>query len=191
LPSGCFLCSSKSDRMKKHKNSKAKGKRRLSLVTLSGLGFSGWAAVILSLAILTFFGSMLLSPRKAYRSEGPLTTVTLQILNGCGQRGAAEALANALLPGDGSLMYDVIEKADAKLMAFDKTVVVDRRGGSIKEPGLSEEAKKIGKRLGISEDDIVVLKFEDNILDIDVTVIAGSDYAGYVEKLNKAKEESL
>lgn len=100
-------------------------------------------------------------------------------------------MANALLPGDGSLMYDVIEKADAKLMAFDKTVVVDRRGGRMNEGDLSEKAKRIGKRLGISEDDIIVLKFEDNILDIDVTVIAGSDYAGYVEKLNKAKEESL
>ena len=177
--------------MKKHRDSKVKAKKTFSLVTLSGLGFSGWAVVILSLAILTFVGSMLLNPKKAYRSEGPLSTVTLQILNGCGQRGAAESLANALLPGDGSLMYDVIEKANTKLEAFDKTVVVDRRGGSMGEGELSEKAKRIAKRLGISEDDIILLEFEDNILDIDVTVIAGTDYPGYVEKLNKAKEESL
>ena len=177
--------------MKKHRNPKVKAQKTFSLVTLSGLGFSGWAVVILSLAILTFVGSMLFNSKKAHRSEGPLTTVTLQILNGCGQRGAAESLADALLPGDGSLMYDVIEKADAKLKAFDRTVVVDRQGGSTGEGELSEKAKRIGKRLGISEDEIILLKFEDNILDIDVTVIAGNDYAGYVEKLNKAKEESL
>jgi glycosylphosphatidylinositol transamidase (GPIT) subunit GPI8 len=56
---------------------------------------------------------------------------------------------------------------------------------------ISEKAMRIAKRLGIEEDDIILLRFEDNILDIDVTVIAGSDYAGYVEKLNRAKEESL
>lgn len=177
--------------MKEHRNSRIKVKRTFSLVTLSGLGFSGWAVVILSLAILTFFGSMLVNPKTAYRSEGPLSTVTLQILNGCGQKGAAESLTNALLPGDGSLMYDVIEKADTKIEAFNKTVVVDRRGGSTGNGILSEKARKIAKRLGINEDDIILLKFEDNILDIDVTVIAGSDYAGYVEKLNKVKEESL
>ena len=177
--------------MKKHRNSKVKVRRTFSLVTLSGLGFSGWAVVTLSLAILTFIGSMLVNPKKEYRSEGPLSTVTLQILNGCGQRSAAESLANALLPGDGSLMYDVIEKTDARLEAFDKTVVVDRRGNGMESGVLSEKAIRIAKRLGISEDDIVLLRFEDNILDIDVTVITGSDYASYVDKLNKAKEESL
>ncbi len=146
---------------------------------------------MLSLAILTFIGSMLVNPKKEYRSEGPLSTVTLQILNGCGQRSAAESLASALLPGDGSLMYDVIEKTDAKLGAFDKTMVVDRRGDRTGKSALSEKARRIAKRLGISEDDIILLRFEDNILDIDVTVITGSDYASYVDKLNKAKEESL
>ncbi len=177
--------------MKKHRNSKVKAQKTFSLVTLTGLGFSGWAVVILSLAILTFIGSMLINPKKAYRAEGPLSTVTLQILNGCGQRGAAESLTNALLPGDGSLMYDVIEKADAKLKAFEKTMVVDRRGRSTGGGELSEKARRIAKRLGLSEDDIILLRFEDNILDIDVTVIAGGDYASYVEKLNKTKEESL
>lgn len=177
--------------MKKHRNSKVAAQKTFSLVTLSGLGFSGWSVVVLSLAILTFIGSMLINPKREYRSEDPLSTVTLQILNGCGERSAAESLANALLPGEGSLMYDVIERTDAKLEAFDKTVVVDRRGHSMSKGVISEKAMGIAKRLGIEEDDIILLRFEDNILDIDVTVIAGSDYAGYVEKLNKAKEKSL
>jgi hypothetical protein len=176
--------------MKKHKNSRVKSKSLFSLITLSGLGFSGWAIVVLSVAILSLIGSMLFNRTATYRSGEPLETVTLQVLNGCGERGAAESLAGALLPGDGSLVYDVIEKADARLEAFDKTMVVDRRG-SATGSGISEEARRVAARLGIEEDDILLLKFEDNILDIDVTVIAGADYTGYVEKLKKAKEESL
>jgi hypothetical protein len=176
--------------MKKHNNPGVKSRSLFSLMTLSGLGFTGWAIVVLTVAILSLIGSMMFNRTATYRSGEPLGTVTLQVLNGCGERGAAESLAGALLPGDGSLMYDVIEKADARLEAFDKTVVVDRRGlGS--GPGISEEARRIAARLGIDEDDIILLRFEDNILDIDVTVIAGADYGGYVEKLNKAKEESL
>lgn len=159
-------------------------------MTLSGLGFSGWAIVILSLAILTLIGSMMYNRTATYRSGGPLETVTMQILNGCGQRGAAESLAGALLPGDGSLIYDIIEKGDASLEAFDKTLVVDRRG-SLTGHGISEEAGRVAARLGIDRDDVILMRFEDNILDIDVTIIAGADYGGYVEKLKKAKEESL
>lgn len=176
--------------MKKHNNSRVKSRNLFSFLTLSGLGFSGWAIVILSVAILSLIGSMLFNRTATYRSGKPLETVTLQILNGCGEKGAAESLAGALLPGDGSLIYDVIEKADAKLEAFDKTMVVDRRG-SATGSGISEEARRVAARLGIDEDDIILLKLEDNILDIDVTVIAGTDYAGHVEKLEKAKEESL
>jgi hypothetical protein len=176
--------------MKKHNNSGVKSKSLFSLVTLSGLGFSGWAIVILSVAILSLIGSMMFHRTATYRSGEPLETVTLQILNGCGERGAAQSLAGALLPGDGSLVYDVIEKADARLEAFDKTVVVDRRG-SATGPGISEEARRVAARMGIDENDVLLVKLEDNILDIDVTVIAGADYAGYVERLNKAKEESL
>lgn len=161
------------------------------MFSLSGLGFSGWAILILSLAILTMVGSMIVSPGGDYRVSKPLETITIQVLNGCGIRGAAESLAGALLPGDGSLVYDVIEKSDAKLESFDKTVVVDRRGSDRSKGEISEAAAKVAERMGIGRDSVILLRLEDNVLDIDVTVIAGADYATFVDRLNKMKEELL
>lgn len=147
--------------------------------------------MILSIATLTFLGSMLLNPGKTYRAQKPLDSVTVQVLNGSGIRGAAESLADALLPGDGFLMYDVIEKGDARIGAFERTLVVDRRG-SLKSAGeFSEEAVKVARRLGINKDDVILLRLEDNILDIDVTIIAGTDYKNYVRRLINAKEVPL
>ena len=145
--------------------------------------------IILALAIVTFIGSMVLNQGKAYRSDGTLSTVVLQILNGCGEGGASETLARALLPGDGSIMYDVIEKANAKFKAFDKTIVVDRHPRPTGEP--SEKSIMIASRMGIEEEDIILLKLADNILKVDVTVIAGTDYMDYVYRLDRSKEESL
>lgn len=147
--------------------------------------------MILSVAILTLVGSMIINPAKSYRAESPLGAVTVQVLNGCGIRGAAESLADALLPGDVSLLYDVIEKGDAKLGAFDRTVVVDRRGSKVTAGQLSEQALRVAERLGVDTDDIILLRLDDNILDIDVTIIAGSDYIGYVRRLKRAKEGPL
>ena len=100
-------------------------------------------------------------------------------------------MADALLPGDGFLMYDVIERGDARLGAFERTLVVDRRG-SIKSAGqFSAEALKVAERLGINKDDVILLRLEDNILDIDVTIIAGTDYKNYVHRLIRAREVPL
>jgi hypothetical protein len=49
----------------------------------------------------------------------------------------------------------------------------------------------VANRLGISEKDVIVLKLEENLLNIDVTVIAGKDYGVYVAKLKGTKEASL
>jgi len=177
--------------MKRHNRSVKTSKGIFSLLSLTGLGKSGWAIIILSVAIMTLIGSMIISPVKSYRAKASIDTVTLQILNGCGIRGAAESLSDALLPGDGEILYDVIEKGDAKLGAFDKTVVVDRRGSVDTAGKLSEQAIRVAERMGVDEKDVLLLRLEDNILDIDVTVIAGADYADYVQKLKKGKEGPL
>jgi hypothetical protein len=161
------------------------------LFSLSGFGFSGWAIVILSIVIVVFVISVLMSPRKVQRVSEPLSTVTVQILNGCGDNGAAEALARAMMPGDSSLMYDIIEKSDTKLAMFEKTTVVDRRGSHTGDGTISEKAKRVAAHLGIDPKDVVLLRLEENILGIDVTVIAGEDYYMYIDKLKKAKEAAL
>jgi hypothetical protein len=140
-------------------------------------------------AILTFIGSMVFNQGKAFRSEPPITSVTIQLLNGCGVNGACEKMANALLPGSGGLLYDIIEKADAEFFGFEKTLVVDRRGDP--SGNLSEKAKVVASRMDIKEDDILRIELAENLLDIDVTIIAGSDYMEIIDRLKKAKEEKL
>jgi hypothetical protein len=125
------------------------------------------------------------------RSIKPPQSVTLQVLNGCGDVGAAQKLADALMPGDSLQVYDIIEKGDTKLAPFDKTTVVDRLGSRTADGGISEEAKGVARHLGIAEKDIIILRLDENLLNIDVTVIAGKDYGLYIDKLKKAKEASL
>lgn len=144
------------------------------------------------LVIVVFVGSFFWSPSKSvHQSIKQPSSVTLQVLNGCGDSGAAQKLADALLPGDSTQVYDIIEKGDAPMSAFEKTTVVDRRGPSNGGSKISPEARGVANRLGISEKDVVVLRLEENLLNIDVTVIAGKDYGVYVTKLKGTKEASL
>jgi len=85
--------------MIKNKLNRAKARKKSTFVSLSNLGFSGWAIIFLSVAILTFIGSMAFNQSKAFRSEPAISSVTIQLLNSCGVNGACEKLADALLPG--------------------------------------------------------------------------------------------
>ncbi|UCC79036.1 MAG: LytR C-terminal domain-containing protein [Candidatus Zixiibacteriota bacterium] len=175
--------------MAKNRRYRAKARKKSKIVSFPNLGFSGWAILFLSIAILTFIGSMVFNQSRAYRSKAAVTPVTIQLLNGCGEDGACEDLAGALLPGKDGLLYDIIEKADAEFFGFDKTLIIDRTGDS--SGGVSEKARAIASRMKIKENDILQIKLDDNLLDIDVTVIAGSDYKEIIENLRLTKEENL
>ena len=170
--------------MTKYKSSRARPRK--------SFGFSGWAIIFLICVIAVFIASFFYpSSRSIERSIKPPTSVTLQVLNGCGDPGAAQDLAEALMPGDSLQVYDIIEKGDTKLATFEKTTVVDRLGVKSPDGGISNEAKGVAQRLGIAERDVILLRLEENLLNIDVTVIAGKDYGLYIAKLKKAKEASL
>jgi hypothetical protein len=175
--------------MTKKRSYKKKSQKKIAGISLSNLGFSGWIIIFLSIAILTFIGSMVFNKSRAYRSEPAISPVTIQLLNGCGVNGACEDLASALLPGKDGLLYDIIEKADAEFFGFDKTLVIDRSDGQAGE--ISDNARAIAERMNIDDKNILNIKLADNLLDIDVTIIAGSDYKEIVEKLKSAKEEKL
>jgi len=177
--------------MTKYKNPRARSKSTFSI--FSSFGFSGWAIIVLLLVIGVFLGSFFWeapSP-KVERSLKPPQSVTLQVLNGCGDNGAAQRLADAMMPGDSLQVYDVIEKGDTKLATFEKTTVVDRRGSPSGDGNISGEARGVAQSLVIDEANVILLRLEENILNIDVTVIAGKDYGAYVAKLKEAKEASL
>jgi hypothetical protein len=175
--------------MVKNNSYRAVSRKKSAFVSLSKLGFSGWAIVFLSVAILTFIGSMIFNKGRAYRSVPEVTSVTIQLLNGCGANGACEIMAAALLPGSGGLLYDIIEKGDAEYFGFEKTLVIDRRGDP--STGVSEKARAVASRLNINENDILPVKLADNLLDIDVTIIAGADYREVVNMLKQEKKENI
>jgi hypothetical protein len=177
--------------MTKYKSSRLRPKKSSSI--FSSFGFSGWAIIFLLCVVGVFVGSFFLgAPTKTVKQKiEPPKSVTLQVLNGCGDNGAAQQLADAMMPGDSLQVYDIIEKGDTRLASFDKTTVVDRRGSAAGDGKISNEAHGIARRLGIDDKQVILLRLEENILNIDVTVIAGKDYGAYIAKLKKAKEASL
>jgi hypothetical protein len=174
--------------MTKYKSPRTRAHKSSSLLK----SFTGWAIIFLLCVIAVFAASFFWTPKAVVeRSIKPPQSVTLQVLNGCGDNGAAQNLADALMPGDSLQVYDIIEKGDTKLAPFEKTTVVDRRGTTSSNGRISDEAKGVARRLGIAESDIILLRLEENLLNIDVTVIAGKDYQDYITKLKKSKEASL
>ena len=175
--------------MQKHKTIHSRQRKSTSI--FSGFGFTGWAIVFLVGVIAVFVGSLLITPEKAHKAERPMSTAVIQVLNGCGESGAASRLADAMMPGDSIQLYDIIEKGDAKLATFDRTTVVDRRGSESERGVISEKARWVARRLGIDEGEVILLRLDENILNIDVTVIAGRDFNRYVSKLKEAKGSSI
>jgi hypothetical protein len=173
-----------------HKHKPIRSRQRKSSSIFSGFGFAGLAIIFLLGVIAVFIGSLLITPKKVHKAERPLSTAVIQVLNGCGENGAATKLADALMPGDSIQLYDIIEKGDAKLATFDKTTVVDRRGSELGKGVISDKAKYVAKRLGIAENDVILLRLDENLLNIDVTVIAGRDYNQHIIKLKTSKEAS-
>ncbi len=90
-----------------------------------------------------------------------LKDVHVQVLNGCGVRGAGRDVANALrLEG-----YDVVDVGNADTFDFPETMVIDRAG----EGG---RAREIARALGVKN--VVIQRMDGS--QYDATVIVGKDY---------------
>ncbi len=89
--------------------------------------------------------------------------IQLDVLNGCGARGAA-AKFTRFLRGAG---FDVVEMKNYKVVTMQKTLVVDRIGNLA-------QARRVAKALGVSESNTVQQIDPDYF--VDVSVIIGADY---------------
>jgi hypothetical protein len=90
-----------------------------------------------------------------------LKDVHVQVLNGCGVRGAGREIANALrLEG-----YDVVDVGNAETFDFPESMVIDRAG----EGG---RAREIARALGISN--VIIQRIDGS--QYEATVIVGKDY---------------
>jgi hypothetical protein len=129
----------------------------------------GWSSVlgavgivILAGAVVAFVASMLLgTPGGPEEEPIVLKEVRVQVLNGCGVRGAGREVANSLrLKG-----YDVIDVGNADTFDYLETLVIERQkaGG---------RAVEVARALGV---DTVLIQRVDGS-PYDATVIIGKDF---------------
>jgi hypothetical protein len=102
---------------------------------------------------------------------GPAMSVRVQVLNGCGIKGAAGQISEFLRKnGDHAFQYDVVDEGNFATFDVSETLVLDRGDAA-------EAARAIGTMFGVSEDRVLRQTLPENILDIDVTVVLGRDFS--------------
>jgi hypothetical protein len=95
----------------------------------------------------------------------------IEVLNGCGVRGAAKAAASILRAGEG---FDVVTIGNADGVRIGSTLVLDRVGAGV-------EAERVARALGVDRDAVL---FQRPIAGrVDVTVIVGYDQGRWDEPL--------
>jgi hypothetical protein len=95
----------------------------------------------------------------------PQRSIRLQVLNGCGVKGLAKIVSPALRAKG----FDVRETRNAGSFRYTQSLVMDRTGRP-------ELAQAVADSLGIDRSRVTT-EIARNLVDIDVTVIVGADYA--------------
>ena len=105
------------------------------------------------------------APVAAVANTGqPEKAIRLQVLNGCGVKGLAKVVSPVLRAKG----FDVRETRNASHFRYARTVVLDRIGRL-------DLAYAVADSLGIDRS-LVSTEISRNLVDIDVTLIVGSDY---------------
>lgn len=109
-------------------------------------------------------------------SSGPPLLVRVQVLNGCGLSGVANRLSDELrTAGNVHFEFDVVEQGNFATFDVEETLVLDR-GAS------PEAALEIASMYGLPRDRVVRQALNDNILDIEVSVLLGKDISVYSKR---------
>jgi len=100
----------------------------------------------------------------------------LQVLNGCGMPGVAGRFAKYLVEaGKPDFAIDVIDERNFGSFKQEKTTLIARRLGS-------PVAERLALKLGLSPEQVTYKELEDNFLDIDYSLVVGSDYDKYLSR---------
>ncbi|MAO65336.1 MAG: hypothetical protein CL666_10090 [Balneola sp.] len=131
----------------------------------------GFLSVLLLLLIVGLFTRIIypriFNERADLQSELISQIIQIEVLNGCGVSGIANAYTG-LLRENG---FDVVETGNFETFDVQETVIVSRSG-------VMKNALRVANALGVSEDNVILESSPDYYLD--VSVIIGHDY----EKLN-------
>ena len=140
--------------------------------------------IFLALLLLVYAFSFFKKISQSEPAQKPAQTkelifVRTQILNGCKREGMAERLAERLkgLKVD-NIIYDVIETGNFEYSKADTTIkgfILDRAGDEGKA-NPSEIALQTAQALGISKENVISKKLENNYQEIELTIVIGNDY---------------
>ncbi|HUN66992.1 MAG TPA: LytR C-terminal domain-containing protein [Bacteroidota bacterium] len=128
-------------------------------------------AIVLTFLAIAYFSYTYIARSASAPAEAPQTkpapaakVIQLDVLNGCGARGAASRVTGVLRNAG----FDVVEMKNYKVRTVEKTLVVDRVGNLA-------AARRVASALGVPESNIVQQINPDYF--VDVSVILGADYA--------------
>lgn len=136
--------------------------KNLYLNTL--IGFLGFLLVLLLAALFTrIIYPRIISERTENHSELISNIIQLEVLNGCGVNGVANAYTNILRRNG----FDVVETGNFDHFNLKESIVISRSGNM-------NNAFRIAKALGIKKEN--VLREESPDFYLDATVVIGADY---------------
>lgn len=135
--------------------------------------------------MLVFIGSFALKytqgesapPEETLQNQSSLAiSLRMQVLNGCGAPGVAGRFAKYLLDaGKPDFAIDVIDERNFSSTKQEKTILIARRAGS-------PVAERLAMKLGLPLEQVAYKELEDNFLDIDYSLVVGSDYDKYLSR---------
>ncbi|MCP4632250.1 MAG: LytR C-terminal domain-containing protein [candidate division Zixibacteria bacterium] len=144
------------------RSSKKKEKPRILVIT-------GIATSVLVLFAIIFLISTF---RQVTVESSPMLSdsiVRVQVLNGCGLKGLADRVSELIRKNSSeAVVFDVVEVKNAPVFGFERTLVVSRTQQT-------EAAEIIAKNINVNNE-ILIERLIRNPLEIDVTVVVGSDY---------------
>jgi len=98
------------------------------------------------------------------------TNVKVEVLNGCGQEGAAADFAGYVkLSAKPEFIVDVVKEENFSSFDQKETLLIARK------PEL-EQAQQLARKLGIATERVTHREMDGNFLDVDYTVVVGSDF---------------
>lgn len=145
---------------------KSSGTNELYLNT--AIGFLSVLLLVLAISLFTrIIYPRIFNERSEAQAELISEIIQIEVLNGCGVPGIANAYTG-LLRSNG---FDVVETGNFESFDLQETIVISRSG-------VMDNAYRVANALGISEQNVIRESSPDFFLD--VSVVIGHDY----EKLN-------
>lgn len=121
------------------------------------------------------FGKKLVGAETA-QSSGPAQVVRVQVLNGCGVPGIAGTFADKLrLASNSDFEFDVVDQGNFATFDVSETLILNR-GESM------DAALEIASMYGLPRDRVMQQALNDNILDIEISILLGDDITSLKER---------